>query len=456
MNDFNDFFNLVGDYFQNLTNEEQILLGLIAILVFSLGVIVGWIIQSTKTRRYKKELLLLRKDRDEYEVRYRAGEAKQKALAKELETVSREKVAAFDQVQGLKNDLNQREVQLESLRRTNEELTASNQSQATAIATLNERIITLTAQNEQLSAANTGAAAGDALSLSERAKEVEGARTNEHLNAYIATSEDRFQDLEYRIARLARENAELRKPQTNAGASKPYTGHQPVMNPDLDRSWPNGEPLVIRADTTDPGIRTGDQGNARVIVQTTPSVHVPSMKDLSEKLTDDLKLIDNIGPFLQQKLNEVDIYRYDQIAGWTEADIATYTELIGYIPGIIRRDDWVGQARGLAMSEAAVPDRPAPKSTDKPTPEVSEGTTTSLRIVEGIGPKIESILQAGGVTSLSVLAETPTERLQELLDEAGPRFKSQDPKTWPVQAGLAADGKLEELKAWQGELKGGS
>jgi hypothetical protein len=57
---------------------------------------------------------------------------------------------------------------------------------------------------------------------------------------------------------------------------------------------------------------------------------------------------------------------------------------------------------------------------------------------------------------LSVLAETPTERLQELLDEAGPRFKSQDPKTWPVQAGLAADGKLEELKAWQGELKGGS
>lgn len=227
------------------------------------------------------------------------------------------------------------------------------------------------------------------------------------------------------------------------------------MNPDLSTTPPSNEPLVIRADTTAPGIRTGDQGNAQVIVQTTPSVHIPSMMDLSDQQTDDLTLIDNIGPFLQQKLNEVDIYRYDQIADWTEADIATYTELIGYIPGIIRRDDWVGQARGLAMSEAAAPDRPVRKTTKKKAADVSEGTTTSLRIVEGIGPKIESILQAGGVSSLSDLADTSTERLRELLDEAGARFKSHDPKTWPVQAGLAADGKLEELKAWQGELKNG-
>lgn len=454
MNDFNDFFNLVGDYFQNLTNEEQILLALIAILVFLLGVIVGWIVQGTKTRRYKKELLLLRKERDDYEIRYRSGETKQQALAKELETVSREKVAAFDQLQGLKNDLGQRDVQLETLRRTNEELTATNQAQITAIATLNEQIAALTTQNEQLSVANAGAAAG--------AKEVEGAKPNDQLNAYIATTEDRFLDLEYRLARLASENAELRKTSVrttpaNVSPSNPYTGHQPVMNPDLTTTdaTPGSEPLVIRADTTDPGVRTGDLGNARVIVQTTPSVQVPIMNDLSDKQRDDLTLIDNIGPFLQQKLNEADIYRYDQIAGWTAADITTYTELIGYIPGIIRRDDWVGQARGLAMSEAASSNNPAPKINPQVNQDISEGTTTSLRIVEGIGPKIEAILHAGGITSLSVLADTSIERLRELLDAAGSRFKSHDPKTWPVQAGLAADGKLDALKAWQGELKGG-
>ena len=78
-----------------------------------------------------------------------------------------------------------------------------------------------------------------------------------------------------------------------------------------------------------------------------------------------------------------------------------------------------------------------------------------LKVVEGIGPKIESILKASGIHSLGVLADTGTERLREILDEAGSRFKSHNPKTWAVQAGLAADGKIAELKAWQKELKGG-
>ncbi|MEM9261068.1 MAG: LapA family protein, partial [Bacteroidota bacterium] len=75
----NDFFDLIATFFAELTNEDKILLGILAILVFMIGFIVGWIMQGTKTRRYKKELLLLRKDRDEYEVRYRATETKQKA-----------------------------------------------------------------------------------------------------------------------------------------------------------------------------------------------------------------------------------------------------------------------------------------------------------------------------------------------------------------------------------------
>jgi len=172
-------------------------------------------------------------------------------------------------------------------------------------------------------------------------------------------------------------------------------------------------------------------------------------------------LIDNIGPFLQGKLNEADIYRYEQIANWTEADIVTYTNLIGYIPGIIQRDDWVGQARGLAISEAAHQpgddEEMAFAASTAPTPVEAdnEAAEDNLKVVEGIGPKIESILKASGIRTLGVLADTPTERLREILDEAGSRFKSHDPKTWAVQAGLAADGKLEELKAWQKELKGG-
>ncbi|MEL7159571.1 MAG: 50S ribosomal protein L21, partial [Bacteroidota bacterium] len=95
-----------------------------------------------------------------------------------------------------------------------------------------------------------------------------------------------------------------------------------------------------------------------------------------------------------------------------------------------------------------------PAPTDyEPAPATGSTPEDDLKVVEGIGPKIESVLKASGITTLDTLATTSIERLREVLDAAGSRFKSHDPKTWPVQAGLAADGKLAELKAWQQELK---
>ncbi|MEM9930085.1 MAG: helix-hairpin-helix domain-containing protein, partial [Bacteroidota bacterium] len=441
----NDFFNLLGDFFQNrpLTNEEQILLGILALLIFTLGVIVGWIVQGSKTRRYRKELLLLRKDRDEYEVRYRATETKQKALAKELEAVSREKVDALDRAQGLERELTQRDASLLQLQREKEELNASNQSYAATIEALNDQVIGLKTQNEQLliDKGNTPTPRG-----MEDTSTAPSAASNESLNAYILASESRFQHLEQRLASLTVENAELR---STAPPSGPYTPHQPVVDPSLSMGTASatntGEPLVIRADTTEPGVRTGHQGEAEVIIQKTPSVHIPVIAG-EDVHRDDLTKISNIGPFLQTKLNEADIYSYEQIAAWSEADIVTYTGLIGYIPGIIQRDDWVGQAKALAENPyhaEEVVDAPVVAET------LEEVVEESFKVIEGIGPKIESVLKASGILSLNQLAETPADRLREILEEAGSRFKSHDPKTWPVQAGLAADGKLKELKAWQ-------
>lgn len=455
----NDFFNLLGDFFQNrpLTNEEQNLLWILGVLILTIGVIIGWIIQGLTTRRYKKELLLLRKDRDEFEVRYRATEAKQKALAKELEAVSREKVEVLDRIQGLQGELSSREALVEQLRQNNEELTVTNQSYTSTIESLNDQVIGLKTQNEQL----LERADAVVLPITDQGADAgagTGQESNDNLNAYIVTSEARFRELELRLREMNQESQELLTSRGTSVPTNPYTGHQPVLNPGLSGS---SEPLVIRADTTEPGARTGNQGGTEVIVQTTPSIHVPTIASDQAPEADDLTLIDNIGPFLQGKLNEADIYRYQQIANWTEADIVTYTNLIGYIPGIIQRDDWVGQARGLAMSEAA--HRPedegefafAASSAPTPMDSSTDEAEDDLKVIEGIGPKIESILKASGIRSLGVLADTSTERLREILDEAGSRFKSHDPKTWAVQAGLAADGKLSELTAWQKELKAG-
>jgi len=76
-----------------------------------------------------------------------------------------------------------------------------------------------------------------------------------------------------------------------------------------------------------------------------------------------------------------------------------------------------------------------------------------LKLIEGIGPKISSLLNAAGIMTFAQLASTPVADLQAILDKAGLRLG--DPATWPEQAALAAKGDLAGLQTLQDELKGG-
>jgi len=78
-----------------------------------------------------------------------------------------------------------------------------------------------------------------------------------------------------------------------------------------------------------------------------------------------------------------------------------------------------------------------------------------LEIIEGIGPKIEELLNQQGILTFEQLAQTPAESIKEILNAAGPRFQIHDPTTWPEQASLARDGQWDELKKWQDELNKG-
>lgn len=78
-----------------------------------------------------------------------------------------------------------------------------------------------------------------------------------------------------------------------------------------------------------------------------------------------------------------------------------------------------------------------------------------LTKVEGIGPKIQELLNTAGIMTFAELAEAGPEKVKEILAEAGGAMKSKDPSTWSEQAQMAADGKWDELKAWQDELDGG-
>ena len=82
-------------------------------------------------------------------------------------------------------------------------------------------------------------------------------------------------------------------------------------------------------------------------------------------------------------------------------------------------------------------------------------TKDDLKVVEGIGPKIEELLNNAGIYTFSQLAAKSATEIKEILAAAGKRYRIHDPSTWGLQSELAAAGKWDELRSWQDELQGG-
>jgi len=90
---------------------------------------------------------------------------------------------------------------------------------------------------------------------------------------------------------------------------------------------------------------------------------------------------------------------------------------------------------------------------DKQHHENEEEHFDDLKVIEGIGPKISSTLQAAGINTYDELANTSVSRLKEILKKADIHLG--DPTTWPEQAKLAEAGDWDSLEVFQDELKGG-
>jgi len=102
------------------------------------------------------------------------------------------------------------------------------------------------------------------------------------------------------------------------------------------------------------------------------------------------------------------------------------------------------KSRALEIEVAPVAEPPA--AVTKPD---------NLQRIEGIGPKIADILNGHGIMTFAQLAATDVGRLQQILEEAGPRYQLANPETWPEQANLAAAGDWTALATLQEGLAGG-
>jgi predicted flap endonuclease-1-like 5' DNA nuclease len=155
---------------------------------------------------------------------------------------------------------------------------------------------------------------------------------------------------------------------------------------------------------------------------------------------DDLGRIFGIRYWVADYLNTNGIYTYRHLM---EAGVPRLRELMtqgGVRYSTLNPDSWVKQANFAMRGD---------------WDSLKQWQRDDLKLVEGIGPKIEQLLNDAGIITFEQLAATPIEKIQAILTAAGPRYSIHDPKTWGRQSQMAADGKWEELKSWQQVLDGG-
>ncbi|MBC2839307.1 hypothetical protein [Robiginitalea sp. SC105] len=85
------------------------------------------------------------------------------------------------------------------------------------------------------------------------------------------------------------------------------------------------------------------------------------------------------------------------------------------------------------------------------------GGKQDLTKIEGIGPKIEELLNQKGIKNYNQLSNTTVATLEKIIHDGGNRFAAHRGMTltWPAQAKLAELDEWDELAKWQQILKAG-
>ncbi len=90
---------------------------------------------------------------------------------------------------------------------------------------------------------------------------------------------------------------------------------------------------------------------------------------------------------------------------------------------------------------------------ETPNPQHEEAQTSDdLTKIEGIGPKIATLLLEERIQTFTQLAQADLKVIEKILKQN--RLASHNPQSWPHQAALARDGKWKELQKWQDEHNG--
>ena len=458
--------------FDQFNTQDSYAILFIMLIAFLFGLLLGYILRSRRVIQLRRELKEQQKELAGMKAQAEALEEQlglKEADLKKAGFALQEAEAKAERIEDEKQALHK---EIFNLNRQLDELHSADKSYEATIDELNTAIIGLQAKNKQLS---------ETLETEE-----EGVESLAQMQSIYNATRQRLEAVENKMEKLAGENEHLREEldglksreselsvAAGSGAFKAdrleaveeklarLAGENEHLRDELDGLKSSG--LVVATATPDsvaaprsihpePGLPDAS------VVEEEPEIAVkPEKPFLRDKIgdaaeiheSDDLTRIEGVGPFLEKKLNELGVYTYDEIASWDSGRVREVTQAIQYFEGRIERDNWVEQAARLAFRKQENPEAFQAK------PDAMSNDPEDLKIIEGIGPKIEELLKTAGIDNWAALAEAETDLLHDILEAAGSSFRIHDPSTWPTQARLAVNGEWGVLKEYQAELFGG-
>jgi NADH-quinone oxidoreductase subunit E len=119
----------------------------------------------------------------------------------------------------------------------------------------------------------------------------------------------------------------------------------PLLTPWLGKSTPD-KPLASKA--AKPSRKAATAKAAPKVERSGQANKPAALKAARGGKADDLKMIKGVGPKLEKLLNSLGFYHFDQIAAWTESELAWVDENLEGFKGRASRDEWTRQAKLLA------------------------------------------------------------------------------------------------------------
>ena len=145
---------------------------------------------------------------------------------------------------------------------------------------------------------------------------------------------------------------------------------------------------------------------------------------------DNLQELKGIGPFIEEKLNALGIFKFEQIAKMTSKIEDEVNLAIEFFPGRVKRDQWVAQAKIKIGEDAQLDEKELKKAEElervaKKAEKIDFGTIgvasasdkDNLQEMKGIGPFIEEKLNALGIFKFEQIAKM-TSKIEEEVNQA--------------------------------------